>query len=81
VKLPPDAESGNFLAVWPELESLGCTYEGSVAGSRPLYAIDVPPGCDIKAVYRILELREKDGTWEFEEAHYYAGDPIDRLVQ
>ena len=47
------------------LTSLGCTYE---KGTKFLYAVDVPPDSDIYAVYDILELGEKRGIWEFEEA-------------
>jgi hypothetical protein len=55
------------------LEDLGCTFEGSDAGERRLYSIDVPPEADIEAIYRLLESAEDRGEWEFEEAHFFKG--------
>lgn len=69
IKLPRCASHSEFLSFWPEMARLGCKFEGS-QGNRPLYSIDVPPGADIKQIYKILENGESEGKFEFEEAHY-----------
>ena len=74
VKLPEGKPHTHFLERWAPLEALGCTYEGSTLGARRLYAIDIPPGADVHAIYALLEEGEKEGHWGFEEGHY-AGNP------
>ena len=74
VKLPPGEPHSHFLKFWAPLKALGCTFEGSGADKRRLYAIDIPPGADVDAVYRVLEDGEEAGNWVFEEGHY-AGNP------
>jgi uncharacterized protein DUF4265 len=74
IKLPAGTDHRYFLTYWPALEALGCSYEGSSAGVRRLYAIDVPPEADIHEVYRMLEEGENEGRWEFEEGHYCSPD-------
>ena len=76
VRLPADKDHPHFLHNWNELEGAGCSFEWSSANDKLLYAIDMPPGVDVRAVYRILEGKEEQGIWEFEEAHYY--DPSTR---
>jgi hypothetical protein len=76
VKLPAGASHEDFLARWAALEALGCSYEGSSANPRRLYAIDVPPEADIQVIYELLEDGEADGAWEFEEGHYCNPDDI-----
>jgi len=73
VKLPAGKPHSAFLDSWEPLKALGCSYEASGLGPRRLYAIDVPPDADLKAVYRLLEQGEEAGKWEFEEAHYAGG--------
>ena len=63
-----DLEGFDFL--WKILEGFGCTYE---RGTKNLYAINVPPSCDIFKVYEILELGEKRKIWEFDEG--FCGHP------
>jgi hypothetical protein len=70
VKLPAGSPHGHFLERWTPLEALGCTYEGSSTGERRLYAIDVPPGANVHAIYALLEEGEAAGHWVFEEGHY-----------
>lgn len=70
VRLPIGLGHEHFLRHWPLLESLGCTYEGSSATQARLYSIDIPPGTDVDAVYRLLEDGERQNLWVFEEAHY-----------
>lgn len=70
VKLTPGKLDSHFLESWEPLQALGCTFEGAGADERRLYAIDIPPGTDVHAVYRLLEADEEAGNWEFEEAHY-----------
>lgn len=55
-----------FQEHWAPLAEIGCTFEQS---EDHLLAIDVPPGADIHRTYRFLEKGEKDGVWDFEEAH------------
>jgi hypothetical protein len=73
VKLPPDKVHSDFLELCGPLKALGCTNEGSGANEQRLYSIDIPPGADVHAVYRLLEEGEKAGHWVFEEAHYAGG--------
>jgi hypothetical protein len=78
VRLPAGCEHAYFLENWIELEQLGCTFEGSSANAERLYAIDIPPGIDVTKVYRVLEEKEQQGIWFFEEAHYF--DPqVERI--
>jgi len=69
--LPAQASEEQFAADWIRLQELGCTYERA---TRRLVAIDVPPQADVYAVYDALARGEKQGRWEFEEAHY--GHPL-----
>jgi hypothetical protein len=71
LRLPVGRSHSDFAQHWLPLEQLGCSYEGSGVSSQRLYSIDVPPGSDVAAVYKILEEGERLGWWEFEEAHYY----------
>jgi hypothetical protein len=75
VRLPTGATHKDFLKYWPRIEAFGCSYEGSDLDRKRLYAIDVPPGADVHALYRILEEGEESGQWEFEEAHYQPDGP------
>jgi hypothetical protein len=59
-----------FLQNWGKLADLGCSFEGSTAGRRLLYSIDVPKTADVYAVYAALQAGEDNSLWEFEEAHY-----------
>jgi hypothetical protein len=70
VKLPSDCDHDHFLAHWPPLAALGCTYEGT-GGARRLYSIDVPEQSRVGAVFEILQTAEASEIWEFEEAHYF----------
>lgn len=70
IQLPAGCDHDAFLNHWSKFEGMGCSYEGSSANPQRLYAIDVPSGVDVRAVYRLLEKGEADGAWEFEEAHY-----------
>src|SRR5687767_10444557 len=54
VRLPVGHGHDAFLARWPYLEKLGCTFEGSGADAARLYSIDVPPNADVHAVYALL---------------------------
>jgi hypothetical protein len=72
IKLPSGKAHNHFLEFWQPLEALGCSYESSGANERRLYAIDIPPGADVNAIYRLLEDGEEAGNWVFEEG-YCAG--------
>lgn len=70
IKLPHGKDHDYFLKYWEPLERLGCTYEGA-SGYRRLYSIDLPNPDYIKDTFHILQEREKEGVWEFEEAHRF----------
>ena len=70
IRLPIGSDHNFFLEQWLALEKLGCTYEGSSASTKRLYALDIPPNANVAAVYLVLEKGEQEGIWEFEEAHY-----------
>lgn len=55
-----------FPDCWGPLELLGCTLERATAR---LYAVDIPPEADIREAYRLLEVGQAEGVWDFEEAH------------
>ena len=69
-RLPSEADHASFLCLWPDLKTLGCSFEGSNL-ERPLYAIDVPPGVDIASVTDYLAQWERQGLLEYEEADFY----------
>jgi hypothetical protein len=71
IKLPVGCDHEYFLKHWTELDALGCTFEGSSATPQRLYSIDVPPTSDVFEVYRVLEEKEQQKFWSFEEAHYW----------
>jgi hypothetical protein len=71
VKLAKNRSHSDFMMHWSELEKLGCSFEGSSASERRLYAIDVTPNADVDRVVAILEELESFGFWEYEEAHYF----------
>ena len=52
---------------WKPISALGATYENA---NERFFAVDIPPGKDIAAIYDLLEQGEEAGLWEFEEAHY-----------
>jgi len=53
--------------VFAPLQGLGCAIEGA---DRRWSAVDVPPAADIHAVAVALRRGEKEGRWQFEEAHF-----------
>jgi hypothetical protein len=69
IKLPVGCDHEYFSRHWSELDRLGCTFEGSSGNAQRLYAIDVPPDVNVFEVYRLLEERERDNVWTFEEGH------------
>lgn len=74
IMLPEGKTHQDFLKEWTELESKGCTFEGSSGAAARLYAIDVPPSVDVASVYDVLQAKEEAGIWTFEEGHYYGGN-------
>ena len=52
---------------WERMQSLGCTYEESLENGFRLFAVDVPPACDIHVAYTLMEAGESAGAWQFEE--------------
>ncbi|ETJ46816.1 DUF4265 domain-containing protein [Pseudoalteromonas agarivorans] len=62
-----------FEKYWKPIQNLGCSYEAT----QDLYsilAVDVPSKADIHEVYRLLEIGEDDGIWDFDEGH--CGHPL-----
>jgi len=45
-------QEAEFKTRWPELETLGCTYEEGGKPEHRLYAIDIPPDADVHEAYR-----------------------------
>lgn len=72
IRIPPDKDHSYFLAHWKDLERQGCSYEGSTANNQRLYAVDIPPGANVRKVYDLMQKYENEGIWEFEEGHYCA---------
>lgn len=58
-----------WLIYWDPLEEIGCSYEENRELALTMLAIDVPSGTNIREVYKLLELGERAGVWEFEEGH------------
>lgn len=69
VRLPEGGTHEDFLQFWPLFEAHNCSYEGA-SDTRRLYSIDVPNGDAVFAIYPLLEKGEKQGWFEFEEAHF-----------
>ncbi len=61
----------HFQIYWEPISVLGATFENA---DDHFVAVDIPPGIDVAAVYKLLERGEQDCIWVFEEA-YYAGKP------
>lgn len=70
LKLPAEVTHEQFLKLWQPFAKKGCSFEGSSAEQWPLYAIDIPPGVDVQAIYQQFTEGENQGLWEFEEGHY-----------
>jgi hypothetical protein len=69
-----DPEDPATHAWWRQLEGMGCTYEGakldgSVAGYRTLYSVDVPPTADQATVCEVLAAGERAGAWRFQTGY------------
>jgi hypothetical protein len=58
-----------FQAHWEPISLLGATFENA---NDHFVSVDIPPGKDVAAIYKLMEKGEQDGIWDFEEA-YYAG--------
>lgn len=53
---------------WKKFDSLGCSFEGFEP--LKLIAINVDKKSDAHAVYKILEVGENSGLWDFEEGNH-----------
>lgn len=71
VKLNKLDTHARFVENWSELKKLGCSAERCSSESRQLYSIDVPPEVSVDDAISLLAKREKDGVWEYEEAHIF----------
>lgn len=58
------ASNKRFLLYWEPLEKIGCTYENA---DGVLLIVDVPAQTRIHEAYRLLEIGEHAGVWEFQE--------------
>ncbi len=56
-----------FQQYWKPISALGATLEN--ANDR-FAAIDIPPGSNVSAVYRLLQEGEDTKVWVFEEGYY-----------
>jgi hypothetical protein len=72
IRLPIGLDHKFFLENWAALGELGCTYEGSSVNSGRLYSVDIGPDVNVFDVYKILDEKERQGVWVFEEAHYFS---------
>ena len=64
----------DFLGGWEPISLLGATFENA---NNHFVAVDIPPGRDVAAIYKLLDKGEQDGIWAFEEV-YYGGNSGDR---
>lgn len=71
IRMKIGATHDKFLSEWKMLNEFGCSFEGCTSETRLLYSIDVPPEKDISSIINILERKESEGVWEYEEAHIY----------
>lgn len=55
----------DYLKYIDELLKSGCNYESH----DYLFTIDVPPQVDIKKIYKIMEKKEKEEIWGFQEGY------------
>jgi hypothetical protein len=60
-------KGNDFRTYWEPISALGATFENA---DDHFVAIDIPPGKDVAAIYRLLEKGEQDDIWAFEEVHY-----------
>jgi len=58
-----------FYSYWKPIENLGCSYEENAEMALRMYAIDVPASVNIHELYKLLEIGETQGIWDFEEGH------------
>jgi hypothetical protein len=65
-------KDADFRTCWEPISTLGATFENA---DDHFFALDIPPGKDVAAIYELLDTGEQDGIWAFEEVHY-AGQPI-----
>jgi len=61
----------DFHSYWKPISRLNAMFENA---DDHLIAVDIPPGTDVAAIYKLLDKGEQDGIWAFEEVHY-AGPP------
>lgn len=69
VLLNPGQPSSRFYNMWPQLESIGCSFESS-ADPEDIYAIDIPPSSDVNEVYWLLMSGEREGHWHLDEGNF-----------
>jgi uncharacterized protein DUF4265 len=61
----------DFLARWKSIAALGATYENA---NNYFVTVDIPPGKNVAAIYKLFEAGEEAGLWAFEEGHYAGGE-------
>ena len=52
------------------LEKLGCLYEVGEIDRVLLVAVSVPPNANIQDAYKLFEIGDSEGAWDFEEANF-----------
>jgi hypothetical protein len=56
--------NGTFSVYWEPLENIGCSFEGA---DNVLLSVDVPAETNIHEAYRLMQVGEDAGAWEFQE--------------
>jgi hypothetical protein len=62
-----DLRDADIQQAWQPIADLGATYESA---NGHFFAVDIPPGKDIDAIYDLLDQGEAADLWTFEEVHY-----------
>jgi uncharacterized protein DUF4265 len=54
----------DFQAYWKPISQLGATFENA---NDHFVSVDIPPGKDVAAIYKLMQKGEQEGVWTFEE--------------
>jgi len=60
-------QDDEFRHYWGPISALGATYEN---GNGRYITVDIPPGKNVAAIYKLLEAGEEVGVWAFDEGHF-----------
>jgi hypothetical protein len=62
-----DLRDEDIQQAWQPIAQLGATYESA---NGHFFAVDIPPGKDVDAIYDWLDQGEAADIWTFEEVHF-----------